>query len=318
MDIVCAGILVADILSSPIESLPNAGELRLTDRITMNIGGCAANAAMDLVRLGRSVRVVGKVGRDLFGDFVVEVLKGDGIDVSGVKRSATDQTSATQIVNVRGQDRRFIHTFGANADFSLADIDLSVLDGARLLYLGGYLLMPRFTAEDVTHLFQEAKRRGLITVLDVVVPADKKIAMEEALAGILPYTDAFLPNDDEGRALTGQADPRAQAEAFASLNPACTVVITRGRHGVLAKRGAEVIEAGIYQVDSIDGSGAGDAFDAGFFAGLLEGWPLEDTVRFAAAIGASCTRALGTTAGVFTFDEAIAFIKQSPLPIKRL
>jgi sugar/nucleoside kinase (ribokinase family) len=318
MDIVCAGILVADILSSPIESLPNAGELRLADRITMNIGGCAANAAMDLVRLGRSVRVVGKVGRDLFGDFVVEVLKGDGIDVSGVKRSATDQTSATQIVNVRGQDRRFIHTLGANADFSLADIDLSVLDGARLLYLGGYLLMPRFTAEDVSQLFQEAKRRGLITVLDVVVPADKKIAMEEALAGILPYTDAFLPNDDEGRALTGQADPRAQAEAFASLNPACTVVITRGRHGVLAKRGAEVIEAGIYQVESIDGSGAGDAFDAGFFAGLLEGWPLEDTVRFAAAIGASCTRALGTTAGVFTFDEAVTFIEQNPLAIKRL
>lgn len=318
MDIVCAGILVADILSSPIESLPNAGALRLTDRITMNIGGCAANAAVDLVRLGRSVRVVGKIGCDLFGDFVVGVLKGEGIDVSGVKRSPTDQTSATQIVNVRGQDRRFIHTLGANAGFSLADIDLSVLDDARLLYLGGYLVMPSFTAEDLTKLFQEAKRRGLITVLDVVVAADKRTTMEEALAGALPYTDAFLPNDDEGRALTGQADPRAQAEAFASLNPNCTIVITRGRQGVLAKRGPEVIEAGIYQVDSIDGTGAGDAFDAGFFVGLLEGWPLEETVRFAAALGASCTRALGTTAGVFTFEEAVAFIKQNPLDIKRL
>ena len=116
MDIVCVGILVADVLSSPIESVPAAGELRLTERIFMNIGGCAANAAVDLQRLGRGVTVVGKVGKDLFGDFVVQELQRHGIDVSAVKKSETHSTSATQIVNVRGQDRRFIHTFGANAD----------------------------------------------------------------------------------------------------------------------------------------------------------------------------------------------------------
>jgi len=318
MDIVCVGILVADVLSSPIESMPAAGELRLTDRIFTNIGGCAANAAVDLVRLGRSVTVAGKVGKDQFGDFVVQELERHGIDISAVRRSETHSTSATQIVNVRGQDRRFIHAFGANADFTLADIDTSILDGARLLYLGGYLVMPGFSADHLTQLFREAKRRGLITVLDVVVPAGVKGTMEEALGSALPYTDAFLPNDDEARALTGKQHPREQAEAFARLNPNCTIVITQGRTGALAKRGDEVLQAGIYRMESIDGSGAGDAFDAGFFVGLLEGWPLEETLRFASAVGASCTRALGTTAGVFTFDEAVAFIKQNPLDIKRL
>ncbi len=318
MDIVCVGILVADVLSSPIESVPAAGELRLTERIFMNIGGCAANTAVDLQRLGRSVTVVGKVGKDLFGDFVVQELRRHGIDVSAVKKSETHSTSATQIVNVRGQDRRFIHTFGANADFSLADIDLSVLDGARLLYFGGYLLMPQFGAADLTQLFREAKGRGLITVLDVAVPGDKKVSMEEALGSALPYTDAFLPNDDEARALTGKETPGEQADAFARLNPNCAFVITQGRAGALAKRGDQVIQAGIYRMESIDGTGAGDAFDAGFFVGLLDGWSLEDTLRFASAVGASCTRALGTTAGVFSFNEALTFIKQNPLEIKRL
>ncbi len=154
MEIVCAGILVVDVLSSPIESVPTGGELRLTDRIFTNIGGCAANAALDVVRLGRSATVVGKVGKDEFGDFVVKELRGYGIDTSAVRRSETHSTSATQIINVRGEDRRFIHAFGANADFTMADIDTSILDGARLLYLGGYLIMPGFSADHLTQLFR--------------------------------------------------------------------------------------------------------------------------------------------------------------------
>jgi 5-dehydro-2-deoxygluconokinase len=61
----------------------------------------------------------------------------------------------------------------------------------------------------------------------------------------------------------------------------------------------------------VDESGAGDAFAAGLIAGVLEGWPLERTLRFAAAVGASCTRALGCTDGVFSMEEALAFLENS-------
>jgi len=67
----------------------------------------------------------------------------------------------------------------------------------------------------------------------------------------------------------------------------------------------------------VDESGAGDAFAAGFISGLLEKWPLEKTLRFASAVGASCTRALGCTEGVFRFEEALAFIAKHDLAIKR-
>ena len=133
MDVVCLGILIADIFASPIPRLPEAGELALVDRYLMSAGGCAVNTAACLRRLGRKVAVIGKTGQDLLGDFVVKDLTRLGIDASGVRRSAIHATSLTYILNVKGQDRRYLHAVGANSDFSLTDVDLSMLSRARLL-----------------------------------------------------------------------------------------------------------------------------------------------------------------------------------------
>lgn len=316
-DIVCLGILVADIFGSPVDSPPAAGQLVSLDRYLLSAGGCACNTAADLRRLGHNPTVLGKVGDDLFGDFVLSDLKRLGIGTSFVKKSQSKPTSCTFILNVRGEDRRYIHCFGSNADFSIRDIEFKALEGATALYVGGYLAMPAFRPEHLVELFQEARRRGMITILDVVIPAGSPSPMADVHQA-LPYTDVFLPNDDEARALTGRSDPLQQAELFARINPECTVVITQGRKGVLVRRGEQVIRAGIFKVDSIDESGSGDAFDAGFLAGILEGWGLEDSLRFASAVGASCTRALGCHEGVFSHDEALAFVANNHLEIARL
>ena len=107
MDAVCLGILVADIFSSPVDSVPAAGELKLAERFLLSAGGCAVNTAACLRRLGREVRVLGKVGQDLFGDFVLRDLERLGIDASSIKRSQTHPTSGTFIMNVKGEDRRY-------------------------------------------------------------------------------------------------------------------------------------------------------------------------------------------------------------------
>lgn len=313
-EVVCVGILIADIFGSPIDSLPVAGQLALIDRYLLSAGGCASNTAAALRRLGRAPSVLGKVGEDLFGVFVLQDLKRLGIDASFVKRSRLHPTSCTFILNVRGEDRRYIHCIGANADFSLADIEWAALDGARALYVGGYLATPAFRPEHLVELFREAKHRGLITALDVVIPAGYPASLED-IHEALPYTDVFLPNNDEARALTGRVDPFDQADVLARLNPKCTIVITEGRAGVLARRGDQILRAGIFKVDSIDESGGGDAFSAGFLVGMLENWSLEDSLRFASAVGASCTRALGCHDGVFHFEEAMAFVAANPFEI---
>ncbi len=317
MDVVCVGILVADIIASPVDAIPAAGQVKLTDRFLLNVGGCAANTAVDLSRLGKKVKVLGKVGDDLFGDFIARDLQRFGVDSSGLSRSAHHPTSGTFILNVKGQDRRYIHYFGANADFSFADIDCAALDGGRIVYLGGYLLMPQFGIEDLLKLFQEAKKRSMLTVLDVVVPSGVAVSQDD-VKKMLRYTDLFLPNDDEAFALTGQKDAFEQAARLSSMNPDCTIVITQGSRGALVRHKDEVIQSGIYLMNSVDGSGAGDAFDAGFITGLLEGWPVEKTLQFASAVGASCTRSLGCTAGVFEFGEAVRFIAEHPLNIKKV
>ena len=307
MDVVCVGILVADVFASPIPRLPGAGELTTTSRFVTSAGGCAANVAAALRILGREVTVAGKVGTDMFGDFVISDLRRVGAGVEYIRRTSTQSTSGTVIFTVEGEDRRYLHCIGANAEFSLEDIDYSVLNGVRVLYVGGYLAMPAFAPEQLGCLFREAHRREVITVLDVVMPAGVPFGMEH-VAGALPFTDYFLPNEDEAQRLTGCPDARGQAECLSRLNPGCAVAITRGQHGSLTKRGGRLIETLPFRMDTVDESGAGDAFAAGLIAGALENWELERTLSFASAVGASCTRALGCSAGVFTFDEAMAFL----------
>ena len=311
MEVACAGILVADVFASPIARIPDEGELIATSGFITSAGGCAANVAVDLQILGRRAAVAGKVGTDMLGDFVIADLSRHGIGVDHIRRTSTQSTSATVIVSVVNEDRRYIHSIGANAEFTVEDVDLSILENARVLYAGGYLAMPSFGPDQAARLFAEAKQRGVITVLDVVMPAGLPPGLEQ-VRDVLPYTDYFLPNQDEALRLTGQADPHAQAEYIARLAPDCTVAITRGPLGVLTRCGGEFIETKPFAVETVDESGAGDAFTAGLIAALLEHWELERALMFAAAVGASCTRALGCSQGVFTFDEAVAFLECSP------
>ncbi len=314
-EVICLGILIADIFPSPLSSMPLAGELSLVDKYLMSAGGCAANTAVCLRRLGRTVGVSGKVGQEILGDFVVADLKRHGIDTSAVKRSTTHPTSNTYIINVRGDDRRYIHCIGANADFTARDVDLTIFKGARALYVGGFMLMPGFGQSDLTQLFRQAKTLGMTTVLDVVISSGRQVSLE-SVGDILPHTDLFLPNDDEARALTGLSDPLEQSELLAQLNPDCTIAITLGRRGALARHQKRILRAGTYPVQSIDESGAGDAFTAGFITALLEKWPLEKALRFASAVGASCTRAIGCSEGVFRFDEALEFVARNSISIE--
>jgi sugar/nucleoside kinase (ribokinase family) len=137
------------------------------------------------------------------------------------------------------------------------------------------------------------------------------------LDGLLPHVDVFLPNHHEAELITGEKDPLRQAEVFRRLG-AKTVVITMGEQGSLLVGDQAKLKAGVYSVPFVDGSGGGDAFDAGYIYGLLQQMNTEDCLRVASALGASCVRAIGTTPGVFTRAECEAFLKQHTLKIERL
>src|SRR5579883_1263528 len=98
VDVLCAGIVVADHVCTPIPRVPAAGELVMADGMLLTIGGCAANAAVDLARMGVRVAVVGRVGGDVFGRVVTEMLREAGVDTAAITASPTAATSQTMIV----------------------------------------------------------------------------------------------------------------------------------------------------------------------------------------------------------------------------
>jgi len=313
--VVCAGVVVADHLCTPIQHMPAAGELVPADDLILNIGGCASNAAIALGRLGVHALVCGRVGNDILGRFVAETLDAEGVDTGGLLVDPERATSQSLIINVRGQDRRFIHSFGANRGLSAADLGPMIERGPKILYLGGYGILPGMVAEDLAARFAEARRRGIVTILDVAVPGPGDHARQ--LAAVLPEVDVFLPNGDEAAVILGESDPIKQARAFRAMG-ARRVVITRGEHGAVALSDDLEVQLGTYAVPFVDASGGGDAFDAGYIAGLLDGLPELECLKFASAIGASCVRAVGTTAGIFSRAEALEFIANNQLAVTPL
>src|SRR5437588_8760436 len=103
-EVLCAGIVVADHVFTPIAHVPAACELVMANGMLLTIGGCAANAAVDLAKMGVKASVVGRVGSDVFGRVVNEMLREAGVDVSAVKVTDGADTSQTLIVNVASQD----------------------------------------------------------------------------------------------------------------------------------------------------------------------------------------------------------------------
>jgi sugar/nucleoside kinase (ribokinase family) len=134
------------------------------------------------------------------------------------------------------------------------------------------------------------------------------------LKRLLPLIDVFVPNEDEARAFTGVTDPFDQLGILQSSG-AQTVIITRGGHGSVAARDSKRWRCGSYQMQVVDPSGSGDAFTSGVIRGLLKGWDMPQTLRYASALGASVTRAAGTNDSLFTAAEAETFVADHPLAV---
>jgi len=313
--VICAGVVVADHISTPISHLPRSGELVPADDLVLTVGGCASNAAICLAKLGLHPHVYGRVGNDFFGRFVSQALTDHGVDVTGLQVDPERPTSQTLIINVRGQDRRFVHSFGANRGFSASDLEGLALAPPAVLYLGGYLILPGIVPQELAQAFALLRSKGTFIVLDVATPGRGNYMAD--LLPVLPHTDLFLPNSDEAEFMLDEPDPVRQADRFREMG-ARRVVITLGDEGAISVSDEHRLRLGVFPISFVDASGGGDAFDAGYIAGLLQGQDELGCLTLASAIGASCVRAVGTTTGVFTRAEADQFLAEHELSVKPL
>ncbi|MGI5832062.1 MAG: carbohydrate kinase family protein [Thermoguttaceae bacterium] len=310
-----AGILFADVGCVPISHCPKPGELVQTEGVVLTLGGCASNVALNLSRLEVPTGLCGSVGDDSFSDFVVRSLDAPFIDVSGLGRVKNACPGISLIINVIGEDRRFVSTTGANASFSIHDIPEAWADEAEVLYLGGYLMMPELEKPETVDFLRKFQDHGGKTILDLVLYG--KRPYWDVIKPLLPYVDYFMPNNDEGEAVCGKTDPVEQAKIFLDAG-AKTAVITCGEAGAIFYSDADKFRTGIFKADFVGGTGSGDAFAAGFVHGLLVGDEPFVLMNRAGAQGMSAVRHVSATESVFTKAEAEAFLAENQLGYQTL
>ena len=302
MDVVCLGILVADVICRPVDGLPARGTLGLVDEIELRGGGCAVNTASALVRLGLRAGVAGKVGSDAFGDFVVALLDERGVDRRGLLRGENVPTSATVVLVGGDGSRTFLHVPGANGVVRAGELEHDALFAGRAFHAAGQLVMPALDGEPFAALLAEARRRGLVTSLDTVFDADGRW---ERVLPSLPHVDLFTPALAEAQGITGEDDPAQAARRLRELG-ARAVAVTLGAEGCYASGPGFEGCVPAPRVLEVDGTGSGDAFAAGLLYGTLAGWTFERAVRFACAAGAWAATAVGAYEGVRGVDETLA------------
>jgi sugar/nucleoside kinase (ribokinase family) len=310
----CAGILVKDTFCGPLKTLPVPGELVAIEAFKTRVGGCAANVAIDLRKQSQTVELVGCIGLDAAGAYLVKELQAAQVNCDQLAYIEEHPTSETVILLVAGEDRRYLHSFGANRAFKVSDIHRDWIAALDLFYLGGLFAMPGIMADELIALLAFAREQKVITVVDVVLPTNFKRAAE--MERLLPHVDWFLPNDAEAAALTGKADPLEAIRTFRSWG-GHDIIVTLGDQGAVAVFEDECWRANAHPGQVVDPSGAGDAFASGLITGIVKGWAFPQSLQYASLLGASATWMVGTTDGVLTGAQAERAMAEEPITVHK-
>jgi sugar/nucleoside kinase (ribokinase family) len=309
MDVLCVGIAVADVMAKPVDDVPEWDHLSTFGHIEHHIGGCAVNTAVDLVRLGMRAGVSARIGNDGAGAFVRSSLVDAGVEIAGLLATPSVATSYTFVMIGSDGRRRYLHHVGANAHLSDGDVPLTLVGAARVLHIGGALLMPAMDGAPTARLLAQARELGVTTSMDTAYnPAVDSRALIEPC---LPYLDIFVPSVEEAQAITGKTEPGLMLDWFAE-HEIPLLGVKLGPEGCIIRADGETRHYPAYEVSVTDSSGAGDAFMAGLLYGRLQGWDVTPTARFANATAAHCVQAIGCSAGVPDAGQVIRFLESGP------
>ncbi len=188
---------------------------------------------------------------------------------------------------------------------SKADSVFDIVKKAKILHVAGSFLMPNFDGVPTARVLKQAREWGITTSLDTAW--DSKDNWLKVLKPCLQYLDIFMPSIEEARMITGKDKPSDIAEFLMSYGIK-TVALKMGDRGSYVRTPDWEFFLPIYKVNAVDSTGAGDAFAAGFLAGVAKGWDYRDAARLGNAVGACCVTAIGSSAGIKNMDETLEFI----------
>jgi sugar/nucleoside kinase (ribokinase family) len=313
-EVVCIGNIVADAIARTVDRFPEPGGLVVFDSLTLTTGGNGLNVAIDLGRLGVAAALLGRAGRDAFGDFVLAEAAAAGVDVSGVVRDPSAGTGVTFVAVTARGERSFTHTPAANARLVRGDLDMAAVRSARALLVSSFVT-PGLDGPDAAAVIAEARAAGVLTAWDAV--ANPRADAWSLAAPVLPHLDWCLPSEAEARMMVPDAagDPAAIARRLQSAGARAVCIKLAERGCLLLEPCGRMSHIPARPVDPVvDATGAGDAWVAGFLTGLLRGCGPRRAAELAHAVAADCIRAVGASTGVRRWEQVVADAERTAPP----
>ena len=309
-DATIVGLYVLDILGRPVSEIPKGGDLAYIDELRLTVAGTAGGTIIDCAKLGLSTLAVGAVGDDEKADFVVSVLEKFGADTAGFERIKGVPTSST-ILNIRPNgERPALHLRGACDYFMPPNKEKLNIFDCKVFHLGGTGLLKKLDGPVSVELLKDAKENGCITTWDLIGATESTIDIVKPL---LPHIDYFMPSIEEASIMCGLDDPKDIAKYYLD-NGVTNCVLTMGGEGSLFVNKDETIKTPAFDINVVDTTGCGDAFDAGMITSLINDFDLEKSLKFATTTSGLVATGLGSDAGIIDFDDTIN--KMNTLKIK--
>ncbi|HEX5302508.1 MAG TPA: sugar kinase [Streptosporangiaceae bacterium] len=292
-DLVVLGDCNPDVLVTGDDVTPSFGQQeKLVDGISLVIGGSAAITAVAAARLGLRVALAAAVGADPAGRFMLDQLSAEGVDVGAVVVRADAPTGMTVALS-RGGDRAILTALGAVASLTAADVPPSLLAEARHVHASSWFLLEDSLGPGLAGLFTSARAEGATTSLDTNWDPAERWTGEHLLTAIA-QADLLLPNEAEALRLSSAL---SLDEAAGKLTAGGSrLVVKLGERGALCAEGLARYQVRLPPVVPADATGAGDCFNAGLIAGLLDGMDLPRAAALGCAAGVLSTAAPGGTA----------------------
>ena len=278
-DVVCLGDVNLDILYY-VDFLPILGGESTASKMVISPGGAAANVAVALARLGFKVGFIGVLGKDVIGKFLYDDLTRENVDVSSIVWK--DEFSGIMSIAVTRDGERTIMGFrGANKLLSPKDVKKDYVISSKIVFISGYALLEEPQRSAAFKVISLARKSNVKIFIDVCEPLANYGALE--LSKIIGKIYCMFLNLREFKILF--RDNKSSIETFLEK---CSeiIVIKMGKKGAEALTSKFKVKVPAFNVKVIDTTGAGDAFDAGFIAGLLKGMSLKDSLVLANALAA--------------------------------
>lgn len=278
------------------------------------LGGSSTNVAVAAARLGHRVATITRTGDDPFGRFIHTALRGFGVDDAWVTPVAGLPTPVT-FCEIFPPDDFPLYFYrepkAPDLEIGVDELDYDAIRAADVFWVTGTGLSQEPSRSAHLAALEARGKRG-ITVLDLDYRPMFWDSAESATAQIqaaLPYVSVAVGNREECQVAVGETDPQAAAKALRATGVDLAVV-KQGPAGVLGVRGDASVVVPPVPVDVVNGLGAGDAFGGSLVHGLLSGWDLTTTLRFANAAGAYVAGQLSCADAMPTAGEVAAVLER--------